>query len=268
MRVTVFLVAILPFFIARAQVVLLNEDFSSGDYPIGWSNINNDLNSVHSSVENYANAWTVVEDDTNPSNFVVASTSYFDPVDRANRWMISSEVTLGPSGNFISWRGRSHDPSFPDSYSVLISTTGDGISDFTDTLAIISDESPLGTSRSFQLDEEYADESIRIAFVNTTFNGFLLYLDSIQIRTEDPLSLDGIISDQKQLSIYPNPTNNIVNVKGIEYNSISITSIDGATIFNSPQPISKISLNDVPSGMYLVHINTNQGVLRKKIVKE
>lgn len=268
MRFTLIIAALFTIFQATTQVILLDEDFSSGTYPSGWSNINNDDNNVHPDVSDFANAWTVLEDDTDPTNFVVASTSYFEPVDRADRWMITAEVTLGASGNFVSWHGRSHDPSFPDSYSVLISTTGDGISDFTDTLAIISDENPLGTSRTFELDEEYANESIRVAFVNTTFNGFLLYLDSIKIRKEDPLSTNDFTSSEQKLSIYPNPTKNEINIKGIEYNTIAVTSMNGATIFNSSSPVSKISLKDVPSGMYLVTIQTNQGILRRKIVKE
>lgn len=268
MRFTLIIVVLFTTYIAKTQVILLEEDFSSGTYPAGWSNINNDDNNVHPDVEDFANAWTVVEDDTDPSNFVVASTSYFDPVDRASRWMITAEVTLGASGNFVSWHGRSHDPSYPDSYSVLISTTGDGIADFTDTLAIISSENPLGTSRNFQLKEKYANESIRIAFVNTTFNGFLLYLDSIQIRKEDPLATNDFTNAEPELSIYPNPTKNEINIKGFEYNSISITSLNGATIYHSQSPVSKISLSNVPSGMYLVNIHTKQGILRRKIIKE
>ena len=268
MRITIVLATFLTIFIAKGQVVLLDEDFSSGSYPSGWSNINNDDNNVHSDVEDFANAWSVVEDDSDPSNFVVASTSYFDPVDRADRWMITAEVTLGASGNFVSWYGRSHDPSFPDSYSVLISNSGDGISDFTDTLAIISDENPLGTSRNFQLDEEYANQSIRIAFVNTTFNGFILYLDSIQIRKEDPLALNEFTGLEEELSIYPNPTKNDINIEGVAYNRIIISSISGAIVYSSPYPVSTISLKDFPSGMYLVALHTNQGVVRRKVVKE
>lgn len=268
MRFIFFTVVCFSCLFLKAQVFLLDEDFSSGDFPLGWSNINNDNNSVHPSLQEFANAWTVIEDETDPSNFVVASTSYFDPIDRADRWMISPKVTLGPSGNFVSWHGRSHDPSFPDSYKVLISKTGDALTDFTDTLAVISNEDPLGLSRNLELGEEYADASIRIAFVNTTFNGYLLYLDSIQIRTADPLSTANFSVENDAISIYPNPTHDVINIKGMEYNSISITAMNGTVIFNSPSPVSKISLNNIPSGMYLITIQTNQGILRRKIVKE
>ena len=251
-----------------AQDTLLYQDFSAGVFPAGWSNINNDGHTVNSAVADFADPWVVVEDPQDASNYVVGSTSYFEPVDRADRWLITPEVTLGESGNFISWYGRSHDPSFPDSYKVLISTTGDALSDFQDTLVIVTDEFPTGNSRSFEIDEKFADSTIRFAFVNNTFNGFKLYLDSIYIRSGDPLNTNDF--QIEELTIYPNPSSEVVNIKspkGVE--SFELYNYAGVLV-KSEVNTNTFHVGDLGKGIYFLNVKLKNGVLvrgRKLVVR-
>jgi hypothetical protein len=190
------------------QVTILEENFDAAVFPNSWSIIDNDGNTVDSDVQEYTNAWILKDDIMDATNGTASSTSYFSPVDRADRWLISPQITLGISGNFISWNGLSHDPSFPDSYKVMISITGNTVADFTDTLIIVSNETPIWRSHTASL-EDFAGETIYIAFVNTTFNGFKLYLDSMYVREQDPLSLE---TEEINLAVYPNPILNVVHL--------------------------------------------------------
>jgi hypothetical protein len=263
-----FLAFILSMNLIVAQDTLLYEDFSAGVFPAGWSNINNDGHSVHPTVIDFADPWVVIEDPQNTSNFVVGSTSYFDPVDRADRWLITPEMTLGESGNFISWFGRSHDASFPDSYKVLISTTGDALSDFIDTLVIVSSEFPTGNFRNFEIDEKFADSTIRFAFVNNTFNGFKLYLDSICVRKGDPLNVNNI--EINDVTIFPNPTSDYLNIKSsfgvarlelYSYSGKLVKTLDNSNI---------LSVSDCNKGFYFLTIYLENGTLirgKKVLVK-
>lgn len=257
MKIVAALLVILSLlFELNAQDTLLYEDFSAGEFPAGWSNINNDGHTVNAAVSDFADPWVVVEDPQNPSNFVVGSTSYFEPVDRADRWLISPEVTLEGSGNFISWYGRSHDPSFPDSYRVMISTTGDALSDFTDTLVIVSQEFPTGILRTLEIDEKFADSTIRFAFVNNTFNGFKLYLDSIYVRTGDPLTTNEI--NLVSLQVYPNPATDVIHVNGGEVAMLALYSATGqleAIAENS----NSIDVTDVNKGLYFLRVYLKNG---------
>src|SRR5690554_6543390 len=144
-----------------AQVTLLEENFDGSTFPNDFSIIDNDGNTVNSEVQEYTEAWILKEDPTDASNGTASSTSLFEPVDRADRWLITPQILLGTSGNFISWKGLSHDPSFPDSYKVMISKTGNSVADFTDTLTIINDELPTWTEHTASLDS-FANEQIYI----------------------------------------------------------------------------------------------------------
>jgi hypothetical protein len=242
---------------ATAQDTLLLESFDDGIFPAGWSNINNDGHTVNSAVSEFADPWVVVEDPEDVNNFVVGSTSYFDPVDRADRWLISPEVTLGAASNYISWYGRSHDPSFPDSYKVLISTTGDALNDFTDTLVIVTDELPEGATKTFEIDSEYANSTIRFAFVNNTFNGFKLYLDSIYIRSGDPLSLE--VQELEDITIFPNPASELIHIKANKkIKSIDLLDYTGR-IVRSEQNANSLDVRVIEKGIYFINVLFEDG---------
>lgn len=250
----------------NAQTVVFEENFDSGELPEDWVIIDNDGYTPHPSVEDFADAWVVVQDPDNADNFVAGSTSYFQPVDRANRWLITPPIQLDAFGNFVSWHAKSHDPSYPDSYRVMVSNGGTEISDFTDTLAIISNENPDGTTRDFQI-EGKDNQTVRIAFVNTTFNGFKLYLDSIQVRTEDPLSVEKNTSNQLTLKAYPNPTSGKITLSKT-VDRYQLFSISGELIATESHPTDRLNITDLPKGMYIIHAAINGELTHLKIVKE
>ncbi len=245
------------------QVPLVYETFDGG-VPTDWSLINNDGNTPHPDVSEYTDAWIVVADPDDALNKVVSSTSYFQPVDRADRWLITPNVTLGGSGNFISWYGKSHDPSFPDSYKVLISNSGTNSSDFTDTLIVVTNESPDWTFHQLEI-EQFANENVHVAFVLTTFNGFKLYLDSIDLRKEDPLFLPNITANY-EVNLFPNPAKDHISIHGEGIHSVNCLSADGKHMF-SVHSLNHIDVSTLPSGIYVLIIEHNQGVLRKKLIK-
>lgn len=264
--VGIFLTSVSALF---GQVVILEDNFDIGSNLDSWTLIDNDGNTVASSVEEYTTPWILKEDPEDELNGVVSSTSYFTPIDRADRWLITPLLSLGNESNYISWIGKSHDPSFPDSYKVMISTTGNEVEDFTDTLTVVSNEFPIWTDHQFLLDE-YAGESIYIAFVNTTFDGFKLYLDDIYVRSNDPLSIS---EEEMQLSVYPNPVSDFLNIttENAVIQSVSLFDVKGQMIkqeaFNTQAAEVRVSFVDVASGMYFVKVTTDRGGFSKKVIK-
>lgn len=256
-------------FSALSQVDILVENFDATSLPTGWNVVDNDENTPDESVNEYTEAWIYKEDPFDASNGTFSSTSYFDPVDRADRWLITPQITLGSESNYISWIGLSADASFPDSYKVMISTGTSDISDFTDTLVVISNELPEWTDRLFNLDE-YANQTIHLAFVNTTFDGFKLYIDSVYVREQDPLSVDEYISVNKSTKVYPNPTESIINISGENIESTTIQNLAGEIVFKGNSTINKsIEISEYPSGIYIVSILLSDGTIeRHKLVKK
>ncbi len=252
-----------------AQVTILEENFDANALPANWNIVDNDNHTPAADVSEYTEAWIIKEDPLNAGNNVVSSTSYFDPVDRADRWLITPQFTLGSSGNYISWKGLSADPSFPDSYKVVISTTTNDISAFKDTLLVVNDESPEWTSHLKNL-EQYANQSIYLAFVNTTFDGFKLFLDSVNIREQDPLAVKE--EEKIALELFPNPVQNILTVK-TQKNAIAVSLYSplGRCIASKEecnQNKIELNLSKMPKGVYTVEIQLNNGaLLRRKVVK-
>lgn len=264
MKTFILLIFVCWFTASIGQVPLVYETFDAG-IPVDWTIINNDGNTPHPDVSEYSDAWIVVQDPDDVSNFVVSSTSYFQPVDRADRWLITPNATLGASGNFISWYGKSHDASFPDSYKVLLSNTGTAIADFTDTLMIVSNESPDWTYHELEI-ENFADENVHIAFVLTTFNGFKVYLDTINLRKEDPLFVENPFKENN-IKIYPNPTSDYLTIQGESIEEIYCHSTDGKLMFKTTFP-TKIDVTTLPKGVYFLSILKRGEIVRSRFVKE
>ena len=65
-------------------------------------------------------------------------------------------------------------------------------------------------------------------------------------------------------AFYPNPTQSYIIVDLKEVNSISLTSVTGQLI--ELENSNYINLSGVSKGIYLIEIQTEQGVLREKLI--
>lgn len=86
------------------------------------------------------------------------------------------------------------------------------------------------------------------------------------------LSLDEFIS--AKLNIYPNPTNDIINLisnDDILINEIVIYDLSGKKLKNILYNYAKevqINIEDLAEGVYLLDIKTTKGITRKKVIKK
>jgi hypothetical protein len=215
-----------------AQTDLFLTDFQTG-IPGAYTIVDNDNLTPAAQVSEYTDAWIVVTDPNNPTDSVAASTSFFEPTGTADRWLITPAMNLGAFGNYISWSARSQDASFPDSYRVLLSTTDNDIASFTDTLGSIAGEYVEWTDRFVNLSTQgYANQTVYVAFVNVTENGFKLYLDDIRAWKEDPVSVNEL--SNISFKIYPNPaTEQLHIIAGQGYLFSEIYAMDGTLLKTS-----------------------------------
>lgn len=249
---------------AFAQTDLINEDFQSG-IPVNYTLVTNDGNTPDAAVSEFTSAWITTADPDDNSNMVAASTSYFDPAGTADRWMITPQLDLGAYGNYVTWKARSQDASFPDDYLVLISTTDNSLASFTDTLADIANEWATWTERTYNLSEEgYDNQSIYLAFVLRTYDGFKLYVDSLHVWKEDPVGVSELTTES--VLVYPNPFETSFQVQSERpVQQITVRAMNGVIV--RKQTESTVSMGDLPSGIYFAEIQTAQGVLIKKVCK-
>jgi hypothetical protein len=171
---------------------VLTENFQSG-IPSNWILVNKDGRTPALAVQEYNQAWISKLNPDDANDTVASSTSFFDSSGKADRWLISPAITLGSFGNSIKWMAKSHDASFADDYKVLISTTGTNTVDFTDTIGLIQQEDATWIQRSVNLSlKGLNSQTIYVAFVITTFDGFKLYIDDVEVTKDDPASIDDL----------------------------------------------------------------------------
>ncbi|MFM6934803.1 MAG: choice-of-anchor J domain-containing protein [Flavobacteriales bacterium] len=248
-----------------AQTVILSTDFQQG-MPVNYSIVNNDGNTPDPMVAEYTSAWITVVDPENTLDTVAASTSFFTSLDSASRWMITPPLSLGAFGNYIQWNAKSHDPSFPDNYLVLVSATDNQLASFTDTIGFIEEENFEWTNREVNLfTQGYHDQTIYIAFVNVTLDGFKLYIDDIQVRKEDATG----ITEPKPLDrfeLFPNPSTDIVNISSpFETEKIEILDLNG-TVLQLVQT-NVINVQTLPNGIYFIRCTTDGVISSKRFTK-
>ena len=254
MKLMLALVAIVPV-LAWSQTTVLNEDFQAG-FPSAWT-IHNDNNTVNAAVSEYTAAWIVAPDPENPADSVAASTSYFSSPAEANRWMVSPALTLGAYGNYISWKAKSHDPSYPEDYKVMISTSSD-LASFTDTLAIVFEENYLWQDYEINLSElGYDNQTVYVAFNLRTYDGFKLYLDDINVRREDPVSVSE--NQIQAFRLYPNPCTTKLNVSSEEkISKMEVFDALGNKVLISETP--ELNTSSLVPGIYFLKVFAVSGI--------
>lgn len=265
MRITNFLIASCLTFAANSQTDIFTTDFQTG-IPVNYSVVDNDGLIPDAQVANFSDAWISLQDPENSADTIVGSTSFFSPIGTASRWLITPAISLGAYGNFIEWQAKSHDASYPDDYMLLVSTTDNQISSFTDTIYTVIGENFEWTTRQVSLSANgYNSETVYLAFVNNTEDGFILYLDDIHAWKEDPVSVNELAATI-HVNVYPNPTQDIVNVEtSAQLIQIELLSLNGDLMFSSKNTL--LNLSNYPVGVYFLKVVTEEGIVVKRIIK-
>jgi hypothetical protein len=247
-----------------AQTELLNTTFQTG-MPSNYTLLNLDNQAPAVGLEQYASGWITTIDPENTQDTVAAASSYFLNADTANRWLITPALSLGSFGNYLSWEAKSHDPSYPDDYLVLVSTTTNDPAAFTDTIGNVNEENFDWTCRTVNLSTQgYNDSTIYIAFVLRGIDNYILYLDDIKVLKDDPVGVQTL--EQIDFQVYPNPTSQFMTVKSQEaIDLIKILDLSGKIVLQTTQ--QELNLQTLISGTYILEVVSNGQISRKKIQK-
>ncbi|MDR0802024.1 T9SS-dependent choice-of-anchor J family protein [Fluviicola sp.] len=250
----------------NAQTTILNEDFQQG-IPENWTIVKADSYTAQDT--QFAPGWIALADPDGSNDSVAGATSYFTTTGKASRWLITPPLTIGTYGNFLKWKARSVDPSYPDTYQVLVSTTDTQITSFNDTIFRMEGEWEDWTDYEIDMTAQgySGGQTIYLAFVLETTGGFKLYLDDINVRKDDPLSLNEHFL-KADISAYPNPTRDLVRFSSENtLKHVAVYSTDGNLVY-SQENGTEISLAGFEPGVYLVRMTTNTGqIVTKRIQK-
>ncbi len=261
MRILTFIGSLICF-ASTAQTVLIDEDFSAG-IPANYILINDQLSPVHTE---YNNAWIHVQnnDDIDHED-VASSTSYFSPIGRANRWMIVPNLQLGAYGNILSWDMKSKDPSFLESIKVLLSKTGTEKADFVDTLYINDMVEPDWKTIEMNIAlKGFVSQTVHIAFVLQTVDGFKFLLDNLKVEKESTLKTESL---EPKSFAFANPFKNYIQIKTDEViKHISLINLSGQIVASGNQ--KNMATDHLTQGIYILEIETENGIFKSKVIKE
>ena len=112
-------------------------------------------------------------------NAVAASTSWYRKAGTSNDWMVTTPFEVKETSAVLTWRARATDANYRDGYKVFLSTTGNTVADFSgDPVFSVSKENVTWTEHEVSL-ADYVGKTIWVAFVNTTKDRSMLYVDDI-----------------------------------------------------------------------------------------
>lgn len=242
------------------QTFLVQEDFSSG-IPATWQVVDADGYTLHSSMTQFSNAWISYVDG---NDTVAASSSYFDDTLYAADYLILPKQTLLTFSK-LSWESRTVDPSYPDGYYVLLSTTDSSLTSFTDTLMVVYAENPIWNRKSIWLDTMgYANQDVYIAFQNMTQDGFILLLDDIWLEGSDFAGI--ATTDHIQYGIYPNPATSFLHIQTDLPVQVGVYDLQGRMLLQSNE--RKVDVSSLAPGQYIISIRTIEGMSSQPFIKE
>ncbi|MES2863096.1 MAG: choice-of-anchor J domain-containing protein [Bacteroidota bacterium] len=181
-------------------------------------------------------------------------------------WLISPSISLGSSGNTLTFWAKSCDNAYPDeTFNVAVSTTDTAVGSFTN---ISSEIATFGTYVEYSYDlDTYQGQNIYIAIHCTSEDLFGFMVDDFKV-TATALSADSFTL--AGVKIYPNPAKDVLNIESsIEVlTKVSITDLNGRVVKEVSNNLSQISLGDLAKGIYMVTIESATAKKVEKLIVE
>lgn len=88
----------------------------------------------------------------------------------------------------------------------------------------------------------------------------------LEVTQVDP---SGILdANYKSVSIYPNPTEGIVNWNGINAQTAEVMDNTGRVVLNVAQPNGTVDISSLTEGIYILRLENEEGVYTSRIVKQ
>ena len=249
--------------------------FEGGALPECWESIDEDGDGFN---------WTFLGGSDEPFGFEdnVALVSYsFDNASTTaltpDNYLIMPNVTVGESDS-LTYYVAGLDPNFSDeNYSILLSTTGDEVADFTEVLFTETLSSADWLYRSIDL-SAYEGQDVYLAIRHhdvsdefaIRFDGILLPADQNCeiISTED-------LAESALFEVFPNPTTEnfvIQSNEALGMTGVRVVDITGKVVYSNQLVVNAgqrldVQLGEFQSGIYIVELTTASEVYTTRIVK-
>jgi hypothetical protein len=181
-----------------------------------------------------------------------------------NDWMISPQVTLGESPMLSMWVKTYNDAYGLEKYNILVSTTDNNPSSFTQIAGPVNAPVAAWTYVEYDL-AAYQGQAVYVAIQCISNDAFIFLVDDISISfftsvNDNPLA--------QSLKVYPNPAADVLNIQsGVEITKARLFNISGQMVYesNGNSNEMRISTSEMPAGLYMLNITTKQGTITRKV---
>ena len=258
-----FLAILFAVFALNAQT-FLDEGFESG-LPATWTTLDNDGDTyIWYELVNAGDP--VITGHTGVG--LMTSASWSTVALTPDNWLITPQINL-TSASYISYWVCGQDPDWAgEHYGVYISTTGTSVSDFS---LLFQETLPTPeTARTWynrHININSYSGNVYIAFRHFNCSDmFRINLDDILVSA----GTDITENENVNVSIYPNPANNVLNVTANGYNKMEIINFLGQVVINENVSNTNFEVNvsNLNSGVYFVRLQGENGTITKKFVKK
>lgn len=182
-----------------------------------------------------------------------------------DNWIYSPSLTMPAEGSYdLCWNVMAFDATYcADHYAAYIIAE-----DGTETMLFEETLTAQGTSFSQRVATIPAGISgtFKVAFrhFNTT-DGYVVILDDIKIVESGTVTgIDD--ASRATVAVYPNPASRVMNIAAEGLQRVEMLDMTGRTVLTATE--SRINLDGIASGMYIVRVTTASGIYTNKIVKE
>ena len=304
MRVSLlFLLLLFSIYTSNSQITLFEDDFESyTDFTIenfgNWVMYDLDetptwgvpecnfINEGYTGAGIIFNPYQCTEDQMGPfdpeaGNYSTATgekyLSFWCAIETTNdNYLVSPQIdlsdALNPSLTFFAKSLANATNGFdPERFEVLLSTTGNEVSDFTISLGDVVEMSNCCNwyEYTFALND-YEGEQVYIAIHHiSSENTYALHIDDFKVEATSSATITDLKVDP--ISIYPNPIQDIMNITSEStLLNVKIFDVLGKLVINKNPltTIYSISLIDLKRGVYFVEITTKIGIKKTKIIKK
>lgn len=114
---------------------------------------------------------------------------------------------------------------------------------------------------------KYAGKDIYIAVRHTVVAGLAAFFDDFYFEHFSEFGGVDSVSENCTVSVYPNPAVSVIRLKGVESADVKIMNMSGAVV-KAASGVSEVGVSDLASGIYLVTVESEQGVYTTRIVKK
>ncbi len=242
------------------QVTPYTQGFESTDDLTGWVNIDADADFV---------TWgtsTILPH----AGSVCADYSHELPTNQANDYYFSTCLGLDAANVYqLDFYYRTFSPAYQSNMEVILCTDQDPatvVATLVPTMLVNTSNWTISSSSIYLADGTSGNYYIGWHVTNQD-SSTSLKIDDINVYYSGPNSLPAINS--AALSVYPNPSNGLVTVRGLkEISEITVYDMLGKSVFvqSANEGTSQLDLRSYPQGIYSVVIRSEKTIITKQLV--